>query len=1495
MARHTRFRIGFLAVFLLLVVPSSDVRAEQTWTNPHPGVQRLFEKAGGPLRIHGLVVDLCQAGVNVRATAPGEKKRKTSSFGNLVEAEGAINGDFFSYNGYNPIGYAMGDGQQWGGTADSGWQSVVAFGLGHTVFSDSPDVFSGSWLTRDAVSGFAQIVKDGQAISSYDCSGHFCQNEPRTAVGLSADRRKLYMLVVDGRTSISVGVKLAKLAQIMSDLGAHDAVNLDGGGSSAMWVKNLGVVNDPSDGSERVVSNHLAFHADGTGQPRACNEWPPEQVWIDSSLFDAAGSTDVDGDGLGDICARSGTGWRCALTGETQSGTVVTGPDPELSDELGWNHPSHYGTIHMADINGDSLADICARGNSGIRCWFSTGDGFDSGVVTGPEWSDAEGWDDEKYYSTIRMLDLNGDGLADICGRGAAGIECALANGSGFDPVFVTAICTDAGGWDSPRFFGTLRSGDFNGDGFQDLCARAAKGVLCWPGAGDKFGDVVDGPAWSDENGFGEMRYWATLRLKDLNLDGLDDLCIRGPDGIACALSDGAGFPDLIVGPELGDSNGWHDQTNYLPIRFGDINGDGLMDVCARADAGYLCWPSTGDGFGPQIDGPAMSDENEWFAARQYNSIRLADVNGDGMDDICARKFEGLKCWLSDGNGFPETWIGPEWSDDNGWGAVQHWSTVRLQSPRAVSPCMYPWACVPGAEELETCGECGTTTRYCGDSCEWTVWGECWSDGEVNEVCSDDDVCTDDLCGTDGNCLSINNENPCEDDSICTESICFEGACKVVSKDELCCRSDSDCNSPFEACSMEFNICMKVLCTKCSQHGDCGPNGNLCLNLGGNEHFCGVNCAVENVVCPAGFECVSLTGMPAQCIPTDYSCECQPEAALGCHGGNVVWFDSCNEAGEMYENCESRGCLDAGCCPPGTRADSGVCSSAPGTDGDLTAGAETGTDGESGKGPGGSGCGTTSGRGNPSGAIFLVLAWAVLAGLRRKRSRIIILSALLLPALLVSCGADGTGNSGTGSDNTLIAKSDHIGWDSEDACRGTECLENTCLTSADCSSGYCVGHMGEKVCTEICDETSCPEGFICGVLGANTPGQTSLCLSLWPTLCRPCSKSLDCKRLDGLAGSCLVFGFDGSFCGATCDEEHSCPAGYVCETAITVEGETGDQCVPQDGQCLCSQTAIEQQLSTQCQLSNRFGTCAGSRSCTESGLSSCVGPFPAAESCNSVDDDCDGETDEEVCEACGSADACEPDAVEEQTESCGACSARSRSRSCTENCIWTAWSGWSECSQGGEGICEPGDENEQFEVCGNCGSRNRVRTCAADCEWTGWSDWSTCIEEGECKTGNSQSEDQGCGACGTQTHTRDCLDNCTWGDWSNWSSCSEAGTCTPGEKQSENQGCGNCGTQGRSRTCNDACEWGAWSGWGDCGSQGACTPGQTQDGGCDKCAQKSCESNCQWSNCKLKPGSGCLWENGNNWKCCSSGKWHFCLPSTCNWSSDCVPCTGCGC
>jgi hypothetical protein len=672
-----------LALPLALLSIDASAQAGDTWSTPFTGVRHLYRTKSTPNRIHALVINLCAPGVSMRATASTERKRTVSSFATLVKAEAAINGDFFSYDTYGTSGLAIGNGVRWTDTKDGTSSGFAAFGPGKAVFSFPSEVVTDpeSWMDN-VVSGHPLIVKAGAAIHT-DCTSAFCNKNPRTALGFSRNRRTLYLFVVDGRTSISVGMSINQLADEMHGLGAWDAINLDGGGSTTMWLSGKGVLNDPSDGAQRVVGNHLGVQATGSGLPGNCAEDPLEELAANAHLMDGATTTDIDGDGKADVCARAAAGLRCYPSSGTGFGNAVAGDF--LADDGGWDDASNWSTLRMGDINGDGLADVCARSNASLVCWPSQKTSFGA-AINGPAMADADGYNDVKYYSTLRLADVTGDGKDDACIRTKDGVQCYPSTGTGFGAAIKGPTLDDGSGWGAVDHYGTIRTGDVNADGKMDICARGASGMKCWISDGAGFPTTIDGPAWTDASGWDEPKYWSTLQLADVDGDGRADLCGRSSKGFTCAASTGTGFGAAFDGPAMADSSGWADATNYLSLRMADIDGDKKADLCARANAGIRCYKSTGTGFAAAINGPDLSDADGWWQDKYLRTIRMADINGDGKADLCARSSARVQCWVSDGNGFATAVDGPALSDASGWGAIEYYATLRIASKTTHAP-----------------------------------------------------------------------------------------------------------------------------------------------------------------------------------------------------------------------------------------------------------------------------------------------------------------------------------------------------------------------------------------------------------------------------------------------------------------------------------------------------------------------------------------------------------------------------------------------------------------------------------------------------------------------------------------------------------------------------------------------------------------------------------------------------------------------------------------
>ena len=191
-----------------------------------------------------------------------------------------------------------------------------------------------------------------------------------------------------------------------------------------------------------------------------------------------------------------------------------------------------------------------------------------------------------------------------------------------------------------------------------------------------------------------------------------------------------------------------------------------------------------------------------------------------------------------------------------------------------------------------------------------------------------------------------------------------------------------------------------------------------------------------------------------------------------------------------------------------------------------------------------------------------------------------------------------------------------------------------CDDSSDCYSEYCVPSPDGDVCSKTCSN-DCPDGWACRQIA--TPGDpVYICIAQDVHLCRPCREDSECNQ-QGLTddGICLPVPNAGSFCTRGCSDGDPCRAGFEC-LGLKPYGEQGpllDLCSPLDPEldCACRAKFVEQGASSDCTNENPAGRCDGELICLEVGVyPSCNAQVPALETCNGLDDDCDGETDEDA-------------------------------------------------------------------------------------------------------------------------------------------------------------------------------------------------------------------------------------------------------------------------
>lgn len=270
------------------------------------------------------------------------------------------------------------------------------------------------------------------------------------------------------------------------------------------------------------------------------------------------------------------------------------------------------------DFNGDGREDLIWRRQDGLLSnWLGTSTGGftvnDQNAWASVDWT----WD------VVGAGDFNGDRRDDLLWRRVDGtISNWLGTATGgFTINDANAWTTISNAW---KIVGT---GDVNGDGIDDIIWRHLEGPLSnW--LGTKTGGFIinDGAAFTNVT-----TDWQVTGTGDFNGDGYDDILWRHSNG---TISNWLG--NMAGGFTVNDLNAWTSApTDWFVVRTGDFNGDGLEDILWRNSNGTISnWlADTSGGFTP-------NDANAMIAVPLSWSIwDTGDFNGDGRDDILWRNF----------------------------------------------------------------------------------------------------------------------------------------------------------------------------------------------------------------------------------------------------------------------------------------------------------------------------------------------------------------------------------------------------------------------------------------------------------------------------------------------------------------------------------------------------------------------------------------------------------------------------------------------------------------------------------------------------------------------------------------------------------------------------------------------------------------------------------------------------------------------------------------
>ncbi len=237
------------------------------WQHFHFNQKQIF---GSNQNINLIIFDTKKAKLEIGfADAEGDSLLKTSTLGQRNNALAAINGSFFDMKKGGAVDLIRVKGKTLDTTQINKnrlaehQQSALIIDNNSLKIVHSKDSSDIGWDNKLA---FSDIMTTGpllifnQKVTPLSILAFNNNRHPRSCIGITKDK-KIIFLTIDGRTAESQGVSLPELTRMMQWLNCHDAINLDGGGSTTLYIENQGVVNMPCDNKkfdhegERIVSN----------------------------------------------------------------------------------------------------------------------------------------------------------------------------------------------------------------------------------------------------------------------------------------------------------------------------------------------------------------------------------------------------------------------------------------------------------------------------------------------------------------------------------------------------------------------------------------------------------------------------------------------------------------------------------------------------------------------------------------------------------------------------------------------------------------------------------------------------------------------------------------------------------------------------------------------------------------------------------------------------------------------------------------------------------------------------------------------------------------------------------------------------------------------------------------------------------------------------------------------------------------------------------------
>jgi len=261
---HAGLSVGIYLGLALLsgcVMPPLQAQSTGEWSVIQTGVTYAKRVPVADSVVHVVRVDLKLNRLEV--SGPQEKGQTVDAMTETLRSVVSVNASFFDRS-YQPRGITISNGQAWAPVLAQQQSPLLACDGEQNCHIQLKPPFEARSGWHNVVAGTPWLLDHGKPRSAQDdaqCKSLCESAHPRTAVGLDISRRYLYLVTVEGRRPPVQGLSLTQLSAIMASLGIADAINLDGGGSSALFIHGVSVMLRPAhEPAHRKVANaiHIA-------------------------------------------------------------------------------------------------------------------------------------------------------------------------------------------------------------------------------------------------------------------------------------------------------------------------------------------------------------------------------------------------------------------------------------------------------------------------------------------------------------------------------------------------------------------------------------------------------------------------------------------------------------------------------------------------------------------------------------------------------------------------------------------------------------------------------------------------------------------------------------------------------------------------------------------------------------------------------------------------------------------------------------------------------------------------------------------------------------------------------------------------------------------------------------------------------------------------------------------------------------------------------------